>query len=226
VPEGDFVRDAMSKLANHVGEWCGFPIPIDGERLILEPRHPASKVYEQLGKREEQNHDNQQVINVWYSHARRCDVVMYRENNKFEWGIIPALHHIKQDLSTLGCADAWTLDAECKALETLRHLVPKHIFKYYFLTGMLPETSKRSGVTYLFRRLKPTVAIRPHKNGKNMKILATLCLHPIGYYADTWAGAMCPTDDVMAHLLLMRGDEKLFWRRANQISPHRPEAGL
>lgn len=40
------------------------------------------------------------------------------------------------------------------------------------------------------------------------------------------AGAMCPTDDVIAHLSLMRGDEKMFWRRCNQHPAYRPEAGL
>lgn len=37
---------------------------------------------------------------------------------------------------------------------------------------------------------------------------------------------MVPTDDVIAHLLLMRGDERLFWRRANQHHPLDPESGL
>jgi hypothetical protein len=37
---------------------------------------------------------------------------------------------------------------------------------------------------------------------------------------------MCPTDDVIAHLMLMRGDEAMFWRRCNQHAAHLPEAGL
>lgn len=45
-------------------------------------------------------------------------------------------------------------------------------------------------------------------------------------YRNTMCGAMCPTDDVMAHLLLMRGDEHMFWRRANQHPPHSPNSGL
>lgn len=59
-----------------------------------------------------------------------------------------------------------------------------------------------------------------------MRILCCLCMRPIAYYADSWAGAMCPTDDVIAHLALMRGDEAMFWRRCNQHPPYRPEAGL
>ena len=42
----------------------------------------------------------------------------------------------------------------------------------------------------------------------------------------SWAGAMVPTDDVIAHLSLMRGDEHMFWKRCNQHPSWRPEAGL
>ena len=74
------------------------------------------------------------------------------------------------------------------------------------------------------RRLKPTVAIR--SEGERLRILCCMCMHPIAYYEDSWAGAMCPTDDVLAHLMLMRGDEKMFWRQSNQHPPSRPAAGL
>jgi hypothetical protein len=57
-------------------------------------------------------------------------------------------------------------------------------------------------------------------------VLAALCQHPIGYYEGTWAGSMCPTDDVVAMLMLMRGDEPMFWKRSNQHPPWAPEAGL
>ena len=86
--------------------------------------------------------------------------------------------------------------------------------------------------------MKPTVALG-HSGGwrgylakergrpyDDTNILCAMCLHPIGYYAGSWAGAMCPTDDVLAHLMLMRGDEKMFWRRANQHAAYLPEAGL
>lgn len=62
--------------------------------------------------------------------------------------------------------------------------------------------------------------------GDAMQILAALCLHPIGFYQGTWAGSMVPTDEVIAHLLLMRGDEPLYWRRANQHPAWSPLAGL
>ena len=219
-------RWLMDKLSQHVNEWCGLPIQIQGETLILEPRHPAAKVYQSFAPKPED--EGEKIINTFYSHRDRCDVVIWEERDgKRDWGRIPALNHISHDLSTVGCSAAWSLEAELKAQKTLKKLVKPHIWEMYMLTGMFLETSARSGVTYIFRRLKPTVALRPGKTeNSSMRILCCLCLHPIGYYAESWAGAMVPTDDVMAHLLLMRGDEKMFWKRANQIAPHRPNAGL
>ena len=40
------------------------------------------------------------------------------------------------------------------------------------------------------------------------------------------SGALRPTDDVIAHLLMMRGDEPMFWRRANQHEAWEVESGL
>ena len=62
---------------------------------------------------------------------------------------------------------------------------------------------------YLFRKGRPTIALRQDEDVNYA--LCALCLHPIGYYGDTWAGVMCPTDEVIAHLLMMRGSEEKFW---------------
>ena len=116
------------------------------------------------------------------------------------------------------------------AMETLRSHVTDWAFECYFMTGMFLESSKRSGVIYLFRRLRPTVALTARPGFKDrdvgMRILCTLCLHAVGYFADSWAGALAPTDDVLAHLLLMRGSEEKFWANANQHAPWSPESGL
>lgn len=93
------------------------------------------------------------------------------------------------------------------------------------MTGAFIETSPRSGVTYMFRRLRPTLAIKAGPDG-DLRILCGLCLHPIGYYAGTWGGAMCPTDDVIAHLCLMRGDEPKFWANSNQHEANHPACGV
>jgi hypothetical protein len=51
-------------------------------------------------------------------------------------------------------------------------------------------------------------------------------MHPIGYYRGTWAGAMAPTDDVIAHLMMMRADEHMYWRRAKQHPAWDPLCGV
>ena len=79
-------------------------------------------------------------------------------------------------------------------------------------------------MTYLFRKGRPTVALREVEEGSYP--LCALCLHPIGYYGETWAGVMCPTDEVIAHLLMMRGSEEKYWANANQHPVDHPAAGV
>jgi len=89
----------------------------------------------------------------------------------------------------------------------------------YILNGMFPETSKRSGVTYIFRKGLPTLALRIDKledKRERRHFLAALCQHPLAYYADTFAGCTPPTDEVITHLLMMRSDEHRFWKKSGQ----------
>jgi hypothetical protein len=145
-------------------------------------------------------------------------------DGKITYCLSPGVHSLYQQLGTLGASDVWSIETESNALQTLATLIPHRQFKQYLLTGSFLESSKRSGVTYLFRKLRPTVAMSS-RTGR-MRILCALCLHPIAYYSGSWAGAMTPTDDVIAHLMLMRGDERMFWKRANQHPAYRREAGL
>ncbi len=127
-------------------------------------------------------------------------------------------------LRTLEAASVWPVEAEQKAVEKLASLIPADQFEIYVLTGHFAEISKRSQVTYLFRKGRSTIALREDEKG--CYPLCALCLHPIGYYGDTWAGVTCPTDEVIAHLLMMRGSEEKFWANANQHPLDRPAAGL
>lgn len=131
-------------------------------------------------------------------------------------------------LKTMGACDAWDLDAEHRARDTLRAMLTERQWMHYDMCGSFFETSPRSRLTYVFRRLRPTIALsfRGRDGREWVRCLAVLCLHPIGYYARSWAGCMVPSDDVIAHLSWMRGDEAGFWRQANQHDPASPEAGL
>lgn len=165
------------------------------------------------------------LINRFYCRKKRCDLLIWEEaDGKRDWGLIPAAHHFKHDLRTIRASAAWGVRQEAAAVQLLGQLLRHHQFKSYLLTGAFMEASPRSKLVYVFRKLRPTVALR--FRGDDTHILCCLCMHPIGYYEDSWAGAMTPTDDVIAHLMLMRGDEVMFWRRCNQHRPSRPEAGL
>lgn len=216
-------RAALASIADNVEEWAGIPVPIEGERLIVEPSYPFAKVL--TNKEAPDESDGWRLRNSWYDRRWRCDTIIMEKDGKIEWGRVPAFHSLEHQLSTLGCSAAWGLEQEHKALQLLGTMVRHNQMKQYVLTGSFLEQSKRSGMYYMFRRLRPTVAFRADDK-RGSRILCALCMHPIAYYANSWAGAMCPTDDVIAHLTMMRGDEHMFWKRCNQHPPYRPEAGL
>lgn len=221
------LRNMLREAADNNCEWAGIPMPLNDHKLIIEPKYPHAKVLMDIGTEEPETYDGSVFVirNTFWSVKLRSTIIVYSENGRVKHGVRPGIHHFTHDLLTLGASVAWGIEQEHHAMQLLGTLVRHHTLKMYLLTGMFLERSERSGVTYMFRRLKPTVAIVDNKKG-GMKILCTLCLHPIAYYQGSWAGAMCPTDDVIAHLMLMRGDEPMFWRRANQHAPHVPEAGL
>lgn len=215
------LRNTFAAIGEEKEEWAGIPMPLADEELVIDPTYRYAAVFTQkpfIGP-------SQWVErNRFWSHHLRSTVVVGEFRGKVTCSVIPGVHHFVYDLRTMGCSVAWGIEQESNAIKLLGTMLRHHTFKHYLLTGMFLEKSERSGITYAFRKLRPTVAL-VDKDGE-VKILASLCMHPIGYYAQSWAGAMCPTDDVIAHLALMRGDEPMFWRRCNQHHPSRPEAGL
>lgn len=222
------LRNKLRDIAGDRGHWAGIPMPLEDEELVIEPSYPNAEKLMSIGRRENMERDDSERIqmrNTFWSCHLRSDVVVYETaSGKIRHGIVPGANHLTHDLKTLGCAEAWGIEQERKALDLLGTLLSHRQFKQYLLTGSFLESSKRSGITYMFRKLKPTVAL--HNVDNEVRILCALCLHPIAYYQGSWAGAMTPTDDIVAHLMLMRGDETMLWRRANQHAAHRPEAGI
>lgn len=226
------MRNALRKIAEQRADWAGIPMPLDDQKLVIEPRYPMAELLMQMGGSliEEPQGDGvpkeeKQIRSSFWSTHLRCEVViMQQSDGKVRHGIVPGVHHFDYDIQTMGASIAWGLEQEQRALQLLGTLVRHHTLKMYLLSGMFLETSKRSGLTYCFRKLRPTVVL--DTRGPELRIRCTLCLHPIGYYRGSWAGALCPTDDLISHLMLMRGDEPMLWRRANQHPPYRPESGL
>ena len=204
-------------------------MPLQGERLVIEKNYPRAAELAEIGApKHEPIPEGVKKRNEWWSDRDRCHILIWNEpDGSLHWGRVPGVHHFTHDMVTLGCQEAWGIEQESNALQTLATLVSHRQMKQYLLTGMFLERSPRSGLTYVFRKLRPTIVVDARdQTKKTTRILCALCLHPIAYYAGSWAGAMCPTDDVIAHLMLMRGDEQMLWRRANQHHPSRPEAGL
>lgn len=221
------LRNGLRRLAAGLGEWAGLPMPLEDMPLRIEPTYPKAAELMAISNKAEPAPDGVTLRNTFWSKRHRCEIYIYEENGKVDWCIGRGANNVDRTLSTMFASVAWGIEQEHLAIQLLGSLVRHHTFKTYLLTGMFLETSRRSGLTYIFRRLKPTIALAPSAIGlRKMHVLCALCLHPIAYYGDSWAGAMCPTDDVIAHLMLMRGDEHMFWRRANQHPPYRPEAAI
>lgn len=226
------LRSMLSAIGQETGEWAGVPMPLDDQQLVIEPTYPYADFLKKLEKQPDNTPlpDNIKFRGGFWSTRHRMRVLIYEEDGIAKHQFLPGMMRATMELGTLGASLAWGIEQEHNALQLLGTLVRHHSFKHYLLTGMFLETSKRSGLTYLFRKLRPTLVLDvrtgPGRDDKHGRVLCALCMHPIGFYAGTWAGALCPTDDVIAHLMLMRADEPMLWRKSNQHSPLRPEAGL
>lgn len=224
------VRRALIAVGASAGEWAGCPLPVDGFPLVLEPRYPFPGLH---GARLDEESPEAEipagarVVNSWYSHERG-QMVYLCEDESGRFAVRLPQHGMARFgywLHSLGVAQqAFDAATEIKALAKLQGLIRSHAFVGYLTAGCFLETSPRSGVTYLFRRMRPTVALRATASGT--RILACLCLHPLGFYDGTHCGVMVPTDEAIAHLLLMRGDEAKFWGKANHHPIWAVGAGL
>ena len=246
-PTWDQVAQKLHELGFERGEYAGTAVPLPGYHLTLAVGHPWKAKIEEIQAvfDESQSLEESDLLpfakqyrelgsdvecverNRWYSRTLDAHVVLAQVGSRVEafQAHTEYSRRLTFDLKTFGAAVVWDVAAEFRAMVKLERLIGGHKARQYLMTGGFLETSERSHVTYYFRKLRPTLALRPG-NGGGMKVLAALCLHPIGFYNGTRAGVMVPTDDVIAHVLLCRGDEHRFWRQANQHAPWEAEAGL
>lgn len=217
------------------GHFEGAPRPVTGIRLRIADGHPLKEKLEAIQTGEagafvcttEDVDETITVRNRWWSHRLGTWVTTFTENGRPGFSVDPmetrgrAYKKAKMLLDTIGAAQQHDVRAELTAVARLGTLLKKGPFESYLTTGSFMERSTRSQAVYLFRRLRPTIVYQPGDDPgvpaaeRNLIPTVALCLHPLGYYEDTFAGAMVPTDDVIAHLMLMRGDEHFFWRKAN-----------
>jgi hypothetical protein len=223
LPTYDQLARGLARIAREKSEWAGIPIYRVGEyRMRLEPRYPYQFESDESDQSDtsDKSDSDLQILNQFWSDRKGCGIVIYRrEDGKSDWCQDVASKGALA-LGTMMVSAAWPLDAEITAMHKLQSLVKDHTFLSYVMTGMFLESSKRSGVTYVFRRLRPTLAL------KDGNILCALCRHSIGYFEGTFGGALVPTDEVVGNLVWMRGDEHAFWKQSNQHHPIMPQAGI
>lgn len=227
---------AASRIAEQ--DWSGVPMPVAGLTLVVEPRYKLKALtefrwkecFDENGVRQSIEEpppptpSEYRTVNSWWCDRYQMTVLVVQDSRGRAEVRLGCESRLSFTLRTLEAAAVWPVEAETKAQQKLATLIPEHVFEQYLLTGQFAEDSKRSKLTYLFRRGRPTIVLRQYDNMTN--VLCALCLHPIGYYSDTWAGVMCPTDEVIAHLLMMRGSEEKFWANANQHPVDHPAAGV
>lgn len=197
------------------------------ENVHLSDEELNERLVEQLTPLVESAQSNEKRVtrNTWYSSRLGQYIHIVEQGGKFHLEYSSgsfASDRITYLLATMATARIYDIRAERRAMEKLRELIGDARADMYETVGGFAEDSKRSPCTYIFRRAKPTLAFG---NGVR-RVLCALCMHPLGYYQGTHSGAMVPTDDVIAHLLMMRGDEHRLWRSANQHPVWLAEAGI
>lgn len=235
------IHRGLARLAKEKGEWAGYPMPIKNLSMTIHHSYPfaerLSKTFmpepERPSLRVCSNEDvdeTTELRNEWTSYRDSRTLRIFRDKKGFFFTYSSRQTSAPMLINTLGAARAWDFEAEIRAQATLRRHITQWAWECYVMTGCFMETSTKSGVIYMFRRLRPTIAMtsKPDFKGRDLgvRMLCTLCMHVCGFYNDSWAGALVPTDEIISHLLLMRSDEHEFWKQANQHNPLSPESGL
>jgi hypothetical protein len=217
----------LSMVSEEEAQLYGCPMPSlsDTKHAIVTAKSLKGRErYESIGREEFEDTEETKFVNSWTVMGHEVIVV---HDKKGSFAVRMPFAHYRMENLMKSCVlrfGAITWEAEVTAMERLADHVSDPQYTSYILSGAFIETSKRSGVKYLFRKNAPTVALRAQADG--MKCLCTLCLHPMAYYKGTSCGSMAPTDEVIAHLTMMRGDEHFYWRKANQHRNWDPRSGV
>lgn len=233
----------MNKWAADQGWPYGVPLPSIGpstNRLVIAKRAPFGDRTVPILSMPEMNGDyvprelreekKVKLINTWFNRMGEIVAIVEEDDGKrraFYLGNNPIAGRLTMLLETIGTRLGAVLPrSEARAMVNLADRLTEPQADSYVLNECFLETSPRSHVHYLFRKGKPTIAMGKSKETGNIKFLAALCLHPLAYYEDTFCGSMAPSDDVLAHLLLMRADEHRFWKESNQHPLWDPRSGV
>jgi hypothetical protein len=160
-------------------DWSGLSMPVIGLQLVLEPRYKLKALSEFRWK---ECYDGNGVrlpideepppalseyvsVNSWWNARYQLNIVVLKDKQGRARFSIKLDDRLAFTFRTLEAAVAWPLEAERRAEKKLASLIPEDLFELYLLTGHFAELSKRSQVTYLFRRGRPTIALRQWEGG-------------------------------------------------------------
>jgi hypothetical protein len=235
---------AINQIAEEHGFLSGVPIPVLGEHppnLVMAPGVPLAEIFhmnqeQRMRERVVASTEFQQelqlecaVRNSWQVVGDKTICVVETTKGPMALPRYDAGTRLRKLINGMAARhDAHQMaEAEMKALESLRSRISESQWSCYVLSGIFPERSERSDIHYFFRKGMPTLAVTYHgKYADSGRVLAALCLHPMGYYSGTHVGLMTPTDEVIAHLLLMRSDEHKFWAKSGQWSATDTRSGI
>jgi hypothetical protein len=224
----NFVSD--KQYCEEHGLHAGVMHPIsDRYEMVAAPGY-FPKAYLKVVKAYERSDDQElEVVNRWFSESLDSTVLICedRKTKKRFVRVREREFHVINFMYGTGhiAANIYKIENEERAMQKLKTHLHEKQYASYFLTGQFEEQSKKSGVYYFFRRCRPTIAARSD-NDVGWKFLASLCFHPVGYYSNSWCGGLVPSDDIISHLLMMRADEHMYWRKANQHSLRAPQANI
>lgn len=234
----DELRASMMELSDLTDEYAGVPVPVEDMGLVIAEGYRFAEAFQV--RRETEASSDVVVRNSWPLRWKGlrvgARVYVVEHEGRIRAHVQPRYRSSAAAtmlVHSMRASLAYDPYAEQIAREKLADMLAPHIMAAYLTTGAFIESSERSGLTYLLRMGRPTVVLAGDRTNPdaNLRVLTTLCMHPIGYYVDesgdgSMAGAMVPTDDVVSHLLFIRADEAGYWRVANQHHPESAEAAL
>ena len=214
-------------------------VPISGEELIDQENIPfeefTGEFWERMIERWDAGADAEVVwtlINIWEANPRfRVEVYRSKDDTRYlhiprrnkkysRWGLIIRTDAVRMRVTNL--------KAERKARQLLMEQLSGRQKRALELTGAFVEVGQ-SGLHYRISFNRPTLAwkiVAVNGREKELEFVGSFCLHPLGYYSESFAGCMPPSDEMLAHLKMIRADERLYWRKANQHEIDDPLGGL
>ncbi len=233
------------ELVERLGIHCGLPQGI-GENHITTTYEPLAQLLKDLNPKRGEEEKLESVVDSagsewklgnhwrvsrqWRGHFGRAIILKRYEGEKLKCRLafLPKQpSHLRLDMimGTLACRTTYALgESEKQAQKRLFRELDERQRNQYITSDSFAETG-RSGVMYVIRKSRPTIAIRKELDGGGAA-LCTLCLHPVAYYTATWAGVLPPSDEALTHLLMIRQSEHFYWRKANQIPLDEETSGV